>query len=65
MSITVAVLGPEGTFSEIAAKKNWKDAKFVYCNEVDEIFEIVENNEVNFGVVPLENSIEGKGPFAN
>ncbi len=59
----IAVLGPEGTFSEIAAKKfltgeNFK-GNFVYCNEVDEIFEAVESNIVNFGVVPLENSIEG------
>ncbi len=61
--IAVAVLGPEGTFSEIAAKKfcteNGIKWNFVYCNEVDEIFEMVKSNAVHFGVVPLENSIEG------
>lgn len=61
--VNVAVLGPEGTFSEIASKKFLADecinGNFVYCNEVDEIFELVENQNVSFGVVPLENSIEG------
>ncbi len=61
--VNVAVLGPKGTFSEIAARKFFADDNFngelIYCNEVDEIFEMVENNTANFGIVPLENSIEG------
>jgi len=59
---TVAVLGPQGTFSEIAAKKFLEEAgikgKFIYCSEIDEIFEEV-SNDTDFGVIPLENSIEG------
>ncbi len=61
-NFVVAILGPKGTFSEIAAKKFLNDeiieGKFIYCNEVDEIFEEVSNN-ADFGIVPLENSIEG------
>jgi len=63
LDITVAVLGPEGTFSELAAKKFFTDenlkGNILYCNEVNEIFEYVVDNNVHFGVVPLENSIEG------
>ncbi len=62
-AVNVAVLGPKGTFSEIAARKFFADDNFngelIYCNEIDEIFEMVENNTANFGIVPLENSIEG------
>ncbi|MDI6730370.1 MAG: prephenate dehydratase [Candidatus Altarchaeum sp.] len=62
-TVNVAVLGPKGTFSEIAARKFFADDNFngelMYCNEIDEIFEMVENNTANFGIVPLENSIEG------
>lgn len=62
-AVNVAVLGPKGTFSEIAARKFSADEDFdikpLYCNEIDEIFEMVENNTANFGLVPLENSIEG------
>ncbi len=62
-AVNVAVLGPKGTFSEIAARKFFADDNFngelIYCNEIDEIFEMVENNTTNFGIVPLENSIEG------
>lgn len=63
--INVAVLGPTGTFSETAAKKIFTEGKIkrsktiLYFNEVDEIFEAVENENATFGVVPLENSIEG------
>ncbi|CEG11452.1 Prephenate dehydratase [groundwater metagenome] len=62
-AVNVVVLGPKGTFSDIAARKFFADDNFngelIYCNEIDEIFEMVENNTANFGIVPLENSIEG------
>lgn len=62
-AFNVAILGPRGTFSEIVARKFSADEDFdirpLYCNEIDEIFEKVEDNIANFGIVPLENSIEG------
>ncbi|KAF5415612.1 MAG: Prephenate dehydratase [Candidatus Methanogaster sp.] len=57
--ITIGVLGPAGTFSEQAAKR-WSTApeEFVYFSDVDEIVASV-GNRIDFGVVPVENSLEG------
>ncbi len=56
--ISVAVLGPEGTFTEIAAKKIFKNADFGYCSSVEDVFESVKSG-MEFGVVAIENSLEG------
>jgi len=54
----VAVLGPEGTFTEIAARRIFKDVEFVYCDTVSAVFDSVSSG-VEFGVVAIENSLEG------
>jgi prephenate dehydratase len=54
----VAVLGPAGTFTEIAARKAFNDAKLVYCDTVDDVFESVAAGK-DYGVVAIENSLEG------
>jgi prephenate dehydratase len=54
----VAVLGPEGTFTEIAARDFFGEVEFVYCDTVNEVFDSV-NSGVEFGVVAIENSLEG------
>lgn len=56
--IKVAILGPKGTFTEIAAKKVFRDASFKYCDTIDDVFNAVESG-ADFGVVPMENSLEG------
>ena len=56
--IEVAVLGPAGTFTEIAARKAFGDAKLVYCDTVDQVFEAVAAGK-DYGVVAIENSLEG------
>jgi len=58
MTEKIAVLGPEGTFTEIAAKKI-SNGEIVYCDSVEEVFEKVDTKECDSGVVALENSIEG------
>ncbi len=59
----VAVLGPKGTFTEIAAKKMFGDAELVYCKTIQDVFESVDNNKTEYGVVAIENSLEGSvGP---
>ena len=58
--ITIGFLGPEGTYSQAAAIKHFgKAAQAVALSTVDEVFRAVEKDEVNYGVVPVENSIEG------
>ncbi len=58
--LSVAVLGPEGTFSEIAGKKQFGSAvNIVGFSRIDEVFDAVGHGTVNYGVVPVENSTEG------
>ncbi|MFN3505810.1 MAG: prephenate dehydratase domain-containing protein, partial [Caldimicrobium sp.] len=56
----VSYLGPEGTFTHLAAIKYF--GSFVYLEPLDNIksiFESVEKGLSKFGVVPIENSNEG------
>src|SRR5574340_406628 len=59
-SVTVAYLGPQGTFSQEAVLKHFgSGAPAVPCASIDEVFRQVETGIVGFGVVPVENSTEG------
>jgi len=56
----VAYLGPEGTYSQMAADRHFGHA--VVTNPevgISEIFAAVESGRARFGVVPVENSTEG------
>jgi chorismate mutase / prephenate dehydratase len=58
--ITVAYLGPQGTFSELAAKKHFGEGADLKAQaSIDEVYRGVESNACDFGVVPVENSTEG------
>ena len=58
--MTVAFLGPAGTFSQEAARKHFGSATgLTACGTIDEVFRRVEKGEAGFGVVPVENSTEG------
>jgi chorismate mutase/prephenate dehydratase len=58
--LTVAFLGPLGTFSEEAANKQFGGlSASVQCATIDEVFRMVETDRVDYGVVPVENSTEG------
>lgn len=57
---TVAVLGPQGSFSdEMAVKLVGSRVPLRYCATTDEIIKLVEMGEVDFGIVPIENSVNG------
>lgn len=56
----VAYLGPEGSFSHQAAYNEFGgSSELLPLGSFEEIFEEVENDRASFGVVPIENSIEG------
>jgi len=58
--LTVAYLGPEGTFSEAAAVKHFGHAiNGLPCASIDDVFRAVERGEAHYGVAPVENSSEG------
>ncbi|MCP4760865.1 MAG: chorismate mutase, partial [archaeon] len=57
----VCYLGPQGTFTEIASKKIFPKAgsKFIAVKNKQEVFSKVEGDYAEFGIVPIENSLEG------
>ena len=57
---TVAYLGPENTNTHFAAKKKF-GARYSYTHAptVEEVFQLVERRKADFGVVSIENSLEG------
>lgn len=59
-SLTVAYLGPEGTYSQLATAKHFgQGAQLVPVQTIEEVFQEVEADRVQYGVVPIENSTEG------
>ncbi len=57
----VGYLGPKGTFTYQAALKYFPKAgtKFIIFNNISEIFENIEKGIIEFGVIPIENSLQG------
>ena len=58
--LSVAYLGPEGTFTHSAAIKHFGHAVVAKpVDSIDQVFCQVESGEVIYGIVPVENSTEG------
>jgi len=58
--LKIAYLGPQASFSNLAAvKKFGSQVNYLACNSITEIFLEVEKGSADYGVVPIENSIEG------
>ncbi len=58
--LTVAYLGPAGTFSQEAVIKHFGSATSAQPQvSIDEVFRAVESGTAGYGVVPVENSTEG------
>ena len=56
----VAYLGPEATFTHLAATSHFGySVTYVPQPSIREIFSEVEKGACNYGVVPVENSVEG------
>ncbi|HWQ20255.1 MAG TPA: prephenate dehydratase domain-containing protein, partial [Methanotrichaceae archaeon] len=61
--LKLGVLGPEGTYSEKAARRWRPDAEMVYLPDFEAVLTAVADGSVDAGVVPLENSLEGAVPL--
>lgn len=58
--VQVGFLGPQGTFSEIAARRHFgQSAALTPVASITEVFRAIETGQTDFGVVPVENSSEG------
>ncbi|QDI92814.1 prephenate dehydratase [Salicibibacter halophilus] len=55
----IAYLGPEGTFTEVAATAFSKSAERFPYRDIPSCLQALANDEVDGAVVPLENTIEG------
>lgn len=56
----IVFLGPEATHTHIACLKYFKDSGHkIPKDSIQEVFESIEHGEAEYGVVPVENSIEG------
>ncbi len=59
-AVNVAYLGPEGTYSQIAALEFFgAEVCLVDCTTIDDVFATVESGQASHGIVPVENSTEG------
>ncbi len=58
--LAVAYFGPAGTYTHAAAQKHFGSAaQFRPLPEIDDVIREVETDCAAFGVVPIENSLEG------
>ena len=56
--LTVAYLGPEGTFTQSAALKFFGTSTNTFaCRDIDDVFHSVESEQCQLGIVPIENSV--------
>ncbi|MDP3143091.1 MAG: prephenate dehydratase [Candidatus Omnitrophota bacterium] len=58
--LIIAYLGPQATNTHFAAlKKFGSSVHYQACNNISDVFSEVEKEACDYGVVPIENSIEG------
>ncbi len=59
-SLGIAYLGPQATFTHLAALKRFgQQVNYITCQSITDVFLEVERGTADYGVVPIENSIEG------
>lgn len=57
---TVAFFGAEASFTHLAARLHFGDSSHYFPQpRIDRVFDEVEKSSVDWGVVPVENSLEG------
>ncbi|NTU41960.1 MAG: prephenate dehydratase [Nitrospirales bacterium] len=58
--LKVAYFGPEGTFTNLAALRHFgSSAEFIPERSIKAVFDAVEGDNAEYGIVPIENSNEG------
>ncbi|MDR6226389.1 prephenate dehydratase [Desmospora profundinema] len=61
MKEPVAYLGPRGTFTHEAARRMFPEEHYLLhpCDSIPDVLTAVDSGETPYGVVPVENAIEG------
>ena len=60
MKLKIAYQGVAGAYSNIAAKNLYPESLYVPCETFEEAMNKVQNAEVDFAVIPVENSTAGR-----
>ena len=59
-SLRIGYLGPDGSFSHLAASRQFgSQVDYVAVNDIADVFGGVDSGELNLGLVPIENSTGG------
>jgi prephenate dehydratase len=59
----IGILGPEGSYTEKAAKQWNRKGDLHYYDDIQDTVDAVLRNEVDYSIVPVENSLEGSIPL--
>lgn len=59
----ISFLGPEASFTHLAASRIFPDSTLVPFTTIPECIEAVAEGSVDYAVVPLENALEGSVPL--
>lgn len=58
--LVIAYLGPEATFTHLASlSKFGSSVKYLACGGISDVFREVDRENADYGVIPIENTIEG------
>ena len=58
--LTIAYLGPQHTYTHLAAQTRFgQRARYLHAPTIDDVFRMVEGEKATYGVIPIENSLEG------
>lgn len=62
----IAVLGPKGTHTERVAKHYWQKRQVTIkrLSSIPAIFEYVNKGKARYGIIPVEDSVEGDVPLS-
>lgn len=60
MKLKIAYQGVAGAYSNIAARNVYPDSEYVACDTFEEAMDKVQNGEVDFAMIPVENSTAGR-----
>lgn len=58
-SVKVACFGVPGTYAHQATQKIFPDSNPQFCARFQDVFSAIQNDESEFGVIPIENSSAG------
>jgi chorismate mutase/prephenate dehydratase len=58
--IRIGYLGPDGSFSHLAASRRFgSSAVYTHLDQIPDVFQAVERDTIDLGLVPIENSTGG------